>query len=397
MQTAEFLATVSSFPRLTRTEKIVLHAVWFNGSETRAEIGASTGLSRPTVIDAINGLRKRNLISAARRKHGLIGRNPECIVVNAEALYGVGVDIGGTKTSTALVNLRGEIVAETTLPTIRKGPEALVDSVVQMKLHLLDSVGIDAQRVPFAAVGIPGVIQDNGWLLNTGTLEGLDSLDIRALFKDRLGCEVHLENDVNMAAYGELLDPASSFQGTRVLISVGTGLGMGIVHGGKVLRGARGHAGEIAYLPISADLQSPEARQHGAAEMLVSGPVLERRYFSLSGVRCTADQILQLRLADDRYAVTAVDELVHHLARVVVSVVVTLDPEIVVMAGGLGSSPILHDLLMRAIEAISPLPVKLELARFGGRSGIVGATTYACHYLEKLAMTGREGMANERP
>jgi len=387
MQTGNFSPVLSSVPRLTRTEKIVLRAVWLEGSETRAEIGASTGLSRPTIIDAINGLRKWNLIRASRRKHGLLGRDPERMAVNSEALYGVGVDIGGTKTSTALVSLQGEIVAETTLPTTRNGPKALVDSVAQMKRHLLDSVGANAKLAPFAAIGIPGVPQGNGWLLNTGSLEGLDSVDMRGMFEDRLGCEVHLENDVNMAAYGELLDSQSPSQGTRVLISVGTGLGMGIVHCGKVLRGATGHAGEIAYLPISADLQSPEVRQRGAAEMLVSGPVFERRYLSFSGIRRTADQILQLHLEDDRYAVTAVNELAHHLARVVVSVAVTLDPEIVVMAGGLGSSPILYDPLVRAVEAISPLPFKLEIARFGGRAGVVGATTYAQHYIEKLVIT----------
>ena len=387
METRNLLPFFSSGKCLTRTEKIVLRAVWFEGFATRAEIGASTGLSRPTIIEAINGLRNRNLIHSSQRKHGLIGRDPECLAVNSKVLYGVGVDIGGTKTSTALVDLRGEIVAETTLPTTRNGAEALVDLVAQMKRHLLDSVGVSAQQVPFAAIGIPGAQQENGWISNTGSLEGLDSFDMRGLFEDQLGCEVYLENDVNMAAYGELLDSQSHSQGTRVLVSVGTGLGMGIVHCGKVLRGATGHAGEIAYLPLSADLQSLEVKKRGAAEMLVSGPVFELRYLNLSGVRRTADQILQLYLEDDRQAVTSVNELAYHLARIVVSVVVMLNPEIVVMAGGLGSNPILYNPLVRAVEAISPIPVKIEIARFGGRAGVVGATTYAKHYLEKLVMT----------
>ena len=135
METRNLLPFFSSGKCLTRTEKIVLRAVWFEGFATRSEIGASTGLSRPTIIEAINGLRNRNLIHSSQRKHGLIGRDPECLAVNSKALYGVGVDIGGTKTSTALVDLRGEIVAETTLPTTRNGAEALVDLVAQMKRH----------------------------------------------------------------------------------------------------------------------------------------------------------------------------------------------------------------------------------------------------------------------
>lgn len=378
---------MSGIPSATRTETMVLRAIWFEGAETRSQLGASTGLSRPTIIAALDALRERNLIRTSRRKQGSLGRDPEYIALNPRAMYGIGVDIGGTKTAAALVDLRGEIVAEITRPTVQNGPESLVDSVSQMKRRLLANIGADARLAPFVAIGIPGVLQDDGRLMHTGTLVGLDTMDMRRLFEDRLGCRVHLENDVNMAAYGELLSSESFSEGTRILISVGTGLGMGIVHRGEVLRGSTGHAGEIAYLPISADQETRESKRHGVAEMLVSGPVFEAQYYKLSGTRRSADQILELYLGDDRHASAAVHELALQLARVVVSVVVTLDPELVVMAGGLGSSPVLHDPLLRAVNAISPLPVKLELARFGGRAGVVGATTYAARYLEKLLIT----------
>jgi len=363
---------------------MVLRAIWFGDAETRSQLAVSTGLSRPTIIAALSALRERNLIHLSRRKRGALGRDPEFITLNPRAIYGIGVDIGGTKTAAALVDLSGEIVAEITRPTVCEDAEALVESVAELKRQLLDNIGTGSQTVQFVAVGIPGVMQDDGRLLHTGTLLGLDSRDIRGLFQERLGCHVHFENDVNMAAYGELLNAQSFSEGTRVLISVGTGLGMGIVHCGEVLRGSTGHAGEIAYLPISDDLQSPLAIQHGAAEMLVSGPVFEQRYFALSGKQRTADKVLEMFLDDDPHAITAVNELSYHLARIIVSVVVTLDPELVVLAGGLGSSPILQDPLRRAVNSMSPLPVKLEPARFGGRAGVVGAATFAQRHLQKF-------------
>jgi len=368
----------------SRTETMVLRAIWLGDAETRSQLAVSTGLSRPTIIAALSALREKNLIHLSRRKRGALGRDPEYITLNRRAIYGIGVDIGGTKTAAALVDLSGEIVAEITRPTVCEDAEALVESVAELKRQLLDNIGTGSQAVQFVAVGIPGVMQDDGRLLHTGTLLGLDSRDIRELFQERLGCHVHFENDVNMAAYGELLNTQSFSEGTRVLISVGTGLGMGIVHCGEVLRGSTGHAGEIAYLPISDDLQSPLAIQHGAAEMLVSGPVFEERYFALSGKQRTADKVLEMFLDDDPHAITAVNELSYHLARIIVSVVVTLDPELVVLAGGLGSSPILQDPLRRAVNSMSPLPVKLEPARFGGRAGVVGAATFAQRHLQKF-------------
>lgn len=375
------------FHRSSRTEAEVLRAIWFGGAQTRAQIGAVTGLSRPTVIAALNTLRKQNLVRGARRKDGTLGRDPELLSINPQAVIGLGIDVGGTKTSAALVDLRGEIIAESTIPTVRGRPEELVESVVRLKNQLLSSADLSSTSVPFAAIGIPGVLQDDGRLLHTGTLTGLDSTDVRGLFAERLNCGVHIENDVNMAAYGELLNTQSFSEGTRILISVGTGLGMGIVHRGEVIRGSTGHAGEIAYLPISEDLQSPEVRQHGAAELLVCGPRFESRYFELSGSRMSSERILESYLRDDPSAVIAVEELAFHLARVVMSTAVTLDPEVVVMTGGLGSNPVLLDPLRRAIDAISPMTVKIELARFGSRASLIGATTYVQRHLEKLVTT----------
>ncbi len=378
----------SGLKQSTRTELAVLRAIWFGGAETRAQIGAQTGLSRPTVIAALNALRSQKLIRSERRKAGSLGRDPELLSIDPRAVVGLGVDVGGTKTSAAIVDLLGEIIAESTIPTVRGEPGELIASIATMRDQLLASAGLESRKVPFAAIGMPGVLQDDGRLLHTGTLTGLDTADVRGLFVEQLGCEVHIENDVNMAAYGELLNAQSFSVGTRVLISVGTGLGMGIVHGGEVIRGSTGHAGEIAFLPISEDLQSPEAKQHGAAELVVCGPKFESRYMALSGRRLSSERILQSYLDEDPHAATAVEEIAFQLARVVVSVAVTLDPEVIVMTGGLGSNSILLDPLRRAVEAISPLTVKLELARFGTRAGLVGATTYAQRHLQKAITSG---------
>lgn len=361
----------------------VLRAIWFHNAATRAAIADVTGLSRPTIIAAIQSLRQKDLIRGERQRQGALGRDPEVISVNSEAQLGYGVDIGGSKISAALVDLKGEILSELTLPTPKGDPRALAAGVAQMQDQLLRRIGRKTGKVTFAAIGMPGVLQDDGRVVNSGTLEGLDQVDVPSLFEDALGCAIHIENDVNMAAYGELLGSESFSRGTRVLISVGTGLGMGIVHRGEVLRGSSGHAGEISYLPLATHLDHAELRRHGAAELLASGPVFERRYYELAGKKLSASQILSAFLEDDPHALVAVAELAHHLSRVVVSVVVTLDPEIVVMAGGLGSSPILMDPLMQEVQKLSPLPVKLELAQFGARAGLVGASTFVQRSLEK--------------
>jgi predicted NBD/HSP70 family sugar kinase len=121
---------------------------------------------------------------------------------------------------------------------------------------------------------------------------------------------------------------------------------------------------------------------------MVCGPKFENRYMALSGRWLSSERILQSYLDEDPHAVAAVEEIAFQLARVIASVAVTLDPEVIVMTGGLGSNSILLDPLRRAIEAISPLTVKLELARFGTRAGLVGATTYAQRHMQKVITSG---------
>lgn len=363
--------------RLT-TEYAVMKAILERGELTRAQICDITRLSRPTVIDVLAAFRERSMIVSETRRSGGYGRDPEVISVNRLYRVGLGIDVGGSKIAAALVDLGGDIIAEAVEPTKSGGARALIKQLVALRDCLAADASIDPQVISSTALGIPGVLQPDGTILHAGNIRGLDKINVPGELSEALGCAVHLENDVNMAGLGEMDLVADGTSSSFVLISVGTGLGMAIVHDGDIMRGMSGRAGEIGFLPMDADLAEPDVRLHGGAETLAAGPALERLYATEAGKSAPAEQILALAAVGDAAASGVVKEYCAILARVVISAAVIVDPGFVVLSGGLGANHLLLEPLSEALRALSPFPIAVRTSTLGNRAGLMGAAALAC-------------------
>ena len=252
--------------------------------------------------------------------------------------YVLGVDLGATNLRVALGTPEGEIAERADGP-VPATPELLVERVA--------ALAGDAD-VAAAAVGIPGIPSGDGLGGLIAGAAGLSGAPLRTLLEAALGIPVRLENDLNLAA---LAEQRARGVDDLVFVGVGTGVGMGIVSGGRLLRGAHGAAGELGHLPLAARDAVAGADGIGPLEAVTAGAGLPAP-------------------AHEAYGHGAE----HALAAGLRAVQVLLDPALIVLGGGIGSRP---DVLERVRAALLPPAPRVERSRHGEDAGLVGALLLA--------------------
>lgn len=303
------------------------------------------------------------------------------------------VDIGGTKTATALVGRGGEILAAASAPTpAQAGPEAIVAAV----LELAGRVAADGPAPVAAGIGTAGVVDVGRGLIISATdsLARWAGTPLRDLVADglaaRLGARipVHVQNDVDAHAHGELRYGAARGADSALVIAVGTGIGGGVVIDGAVRRGAHHVAGEIAHVPTpgAEHLRCPCGRP-GHLEAIGSGVGLYRHYAWLGGsTAADGREVAALAATGDPLAVRAVHDSAAAIARGIVSAVTVLDPALVVVTGSVAAAGPLWWTALRetfAAEAIDVLQsVPIVAGELSGDAALLGAAASAWDVLD---------------
>jgi predicted NBD/HSP70 family sugar kinase len=291
-----------------------------------------------------------------------------------------GVDLGGTKVRAALADLTGHIVAEDVVTTDPRGGTAVAEQIVTLIRSLASRAGVDWTDIRASAVGSPGVRNpETGAMDRSPNIPSLDEFDIRAELVRRLGHPVVLDNDVNMAAFGEQHSGSGRDHRDFVFVAVGTGIGMGIVVNGELCRGARGAAGEISYLPIGTDPFDPANQVRGALEEAVAGATIAHRYEEMTGQRVSVPAVFERAAAGDEHALAAIEDEARLIALAVVAVGAVLDPEAVVLGGGIGSRVEILDPVRRWISRLGTYAPVVKTSVLGHRASLIGALAAARH------------------
>jgi glucokinase len=186
-----------------------------------------------------------------------------------------------------------------------------------------------------------------------------------------------VENDVNLAALGEQRRGRARAMSDIAFIAVGTGVGMGVVASGHIVRGAHGGAGELGSLPLATDRVASDPRALGPLEAVAGGAGLAARWAQLTGRRSDGQDVFAAAAAGNRAAIALLDEQAIVLAMAVRAVQALLDPQLIVFGGGIGAR---HDVFARVQNALAahgaPLP-ELELSALRERAGVIGAVEAA--------------------
>ncbi|KWV57084.1 transcriptional regulator [Rhizobium altiplani] len=361
---------------------VLLHA----GPTSRAELSKITGLSKQTMSEVIRTLEEAGWVREKGVTSGRIGRTAITYEVNGDAGYAVGIDMGATTTRIVIGNIVGSIVGEIDYPSDRRGGYHLIDQVDAMLAKTLADMGIARERVLVTAVATPGVVDPaTGALSMAPNLVDIEGIDIGRTLSDRLGCPVVLENDVNAAVIGESWQGCATAIDSVAFISLGTGIGLGVLQDGKLMRGASGAAGEISYMPFGADPYAEDSLERGALESAIAAQGISELYAHSGGAKDTSVRdILALAENDDPLAVDVIGKVSDIAALLVVSVNAIVDPKTVVLGGSIGRHPLIAERVRQSITKASRRAIDVKASILGGKATLLGALALGLNHVHNL-------------
>jgi predicted NBD/HSP70 family sugar kinase len=378
------------------TEWLLWERLRTAGPASRAHLARETGLSKPTVSTVLALLERSGLAREAGRLTPERGRTAVLYEPDPTAGYVLGIDIGRARLRTAVADLSGTLLARVDVRNTDPSAERVAEAVVVAAEQAVREAGLSLADVVHTAVGTPGVFDPaTGRVRLAVNLPGWGRPGLFEAIRQRLGGPgLSVHNDANLAALGEAALGAG--QGSRlfVYLLVGTGLGLGIVADGELFTGAHGAAGEIGFLPLSlnAAATDPEAARRGALESVVSADAVVRaaREHGMTGKALTAKRVFEAARSGDPAAVAAVRQEGRRLALVVGALSAVLDPDLVVLGGGLGhSADLLLATLRDTLPAISPLRPELTASALGEDAVLLGAITTALRTARPLVFDRR--------
>ncbi|BAI76624.1 fructokinase (plasmid) [Azospirillum sp. B510] len=300
--------------------------------------------------------------------------------------YRIGIDLGGTKTEGILLDRQGSQLARLRVPTPKGDYDGTVATIRDLVARLEGDIPAGARAT--VGLGIPGAISPATGLVKNANSTWLIGRDFTRDLTRALARPVRIENDANCLAVSEATDGAGAGCGVVFAAILGTGCGAGIVVHGRVLGGRNAIAGEWGHnpLPWPTDGERPGPAcycgKHGCLENFVSGPAVAADHLAATGERLDAATILA-RAADpgdapggDSGCRATAERLVGRLARGLAAVANLLDPDVIVLGGGLSNAELLYERLPAAMQpwAFSDrLDTPVRRARHGDSSGVRGA------------------------
>ncbi len=377
------VAITAGTPSLLRAinERTVLELIHNRGPLSRAQVARLSGLSKPTVSLALAGLLSARLVREMGRSRGDRGPSALLYEVNPAAGWVVGIDVGRKWVRAAIADISGKIVARRDERARVTSQRSLIGQIGAIAHGLAREAGVDWRQVTQAALGSPGVFDPaRGYVAMAPNLPGWGRHGLVEAVREQLGPNVAFENDVNLAALAERDYGLGRNVSNFVFLSIGTGIGLALVIDGQLRRGAHGAAGEIAYLPIgSGDPKDPANRRRGAFEeaAAAAGIVREAKRLGMRGP-LTAESVFSSARRGNRAARRVVEFEAEQLALAIATITPVVDPELVVLGGGVGRS---GDLLLEPIEhelrQILPFRPKVVASVLGDDAVLQGAVTIA--------------------
>jgi predicted NBD/HSP70 family sugar kinase len=366
-------------------EQAVLETIFRKGPITRPEIAATTSLSKPTVSAAVSRLEQGGLVRAAGTRAGQRGRKPISYVVSARAGFVVGGDIGGSNVRVAAADLFGEPICDSKQPTAKDGSRAVGVQILEMVSDVIERAAPVHGRPLALGISAPGIVdQTSGRVTslayNVAPEGGFDPLEV---IRDRFDLPVLVENNVNLAAVGEKWFGLARGVSTIVFIAIGAGIGMGIIIDDELVRGAHGAAGEIGYLPLVGDPFNPRHRLHGGLEDEIGAAGIAAAFNERRGPGepqlSSVHEVFELAAAGNAAARSVVDHVASRLGTAVATVCAILDPELVVLGGGIGANSLLLRPVRGSAAALVPITARIETSLLGERAALQGAIAVALH------------------
>lgn len=302
-----------------------------------------------------------------------------------------GIDLGGTLMRVAVADGRGQIRhQQKRLTGAQRGPEAVIEDLVEGVRNAAKAAGLRVPDLEALVVGVPGPVDTRrGTVLTPPNLPGWHHVPLAAILRRRLRVRAYLENDANLAAVGEHRRGAGRGADNLIYVTISTGIGGGLILDGRLYRGSTGTAGEVGHMVVVPDGPRCSCGNRGCLEAVASGTGIARRARVLMQGRrrpgatpVSAEWVVTAARAGDRLAAAVLIEAGTALGRALGSLVNLLNPEVIILGGGVSQAGRLLMSPMRASLADASFPearaaTRIVRARLGQDAGLVGAVEWA--------------------
>ena len=351
---------------------------------TRAEVARVLGMAKPTAANAFDLLLEAGLVRQSAEPPAGAHYAAVYFEPAPDIAYVVGIDAGTRYVRGSVADLHGAVLARHDVP-LREG-EGFAERFGELRRRLAGEPSWS--RVVAAVVGVPGLVDLAGgrvWETSVGEWEDFPI----AMLTDTLGVPAELENDVNLAALGEQWRGAGRDVRDFAYLSVGTGVGAGLILSGALHRGFHGAAGEVDYPAGRADDRSGTPSAAG----LIGAA--SRRLARWTGATVlaeplTPEAVFAALAAGDELADHIVSELARRIARTIAPIAQVVDVELVVLGGGIGGNhEVLAERVRPLLTRVAPRPPRVVRSQLGDAAVLLGAVSVATR-------RGRERVIAER-
>ncbi|SEH00735.1 Sugar kinase of the NBD/HSP70 family, may contain an N-terminal HTH domain [Nonomuraea solani] len=356
-------------------------------ARTRGELAELSGLSRSTVAQRLDGLIDHRWVVAGEGAVSSGGRPAAVYTFNEAGRVVLAADLGATRARLAVLDLGLNVLAERAgeLP-VDQGPEPTLGWLVTAFEDLLAGIGRDLTHVCGAGVGLPGPVEHgSGRPVNPPIMPGWDGFAVPGWLGERLGAPVLVDNDVNIMALGEhwAAGPAADH---LIFIKIGTGIGCGIISGGRLHRGAQGAAGDVGHIRVAASEAPCRCGNTGCLEAVAGGASMAAALRGAGVEAGGSRDVVALMRAGDLRATRLVRQAGREVGAVMASIVNFFNPSVIVIGGAVAEAgeQVLAGVRETIYSRSLPLATQhlgIRASELGDRAGIVGAAVMVVEHV----------------
>lgn len=312
-------------------------------------------------------------------------------------MYVFGIDLGGTNIAVGLLNEKYEMIAHDSTPTlVERGFDAIIDDMGMLMHRLLNKTGISENEIKYIGIGTPGTGNNDTGLANDNNNIGWKNFPLRAKIQKHLNKPVFMGNDANVAALAEYKMGSGKGSKNFLMLTLGTGVGGGLIIDGKLYTGSHFIGGELGHMVLRAGGDKCGCGMNGCIEAYCSASALIRHAKENLALhpesiinraeKISARTVIDAAKAGDKYGIEIFDQYVSDLSDALTGFVNFLDPDVIALGGGVANAgeflfaPLIRNFKQNAIFA-EFVGTKLVKAEMGNDAGIIGAALLGEEYM----------------
>lgn len=331
-------------------KKRIVQLLYLEGNKSIPDIGRATGMSIPTITRTINELIDEGMVLDNGIGASIGGRRPNLYLLNPEARYVLGIDMGRFSTRISILNLSRQIISsDGIIVSELENDENIVEKIFQKAKELIANTGIDYRKLIGVGVAFPGLIDSKSGM--SQTYKNFSDRPLYKFFEDKFDLPVFVENDARVMALGESYFGLAQGKENVLCLNIGAGIGLGMILNGKLYRGNSGFAGEFGHFEVEPEGKLCICGKRGCLETVASGSAIAKRaQIDMSNgmisilarltdetpERIDAETVVKAAQLEDQYAIGLLSEMGEQLGKGIAVLINIFNPEIIILGGKLG-------------------------------------------------------------